>query len=520
MLNQIFSLFLLITLSSVGVTATSQTLSVEEYLQKAKRRTIGLSLDRKERSEIKRLRHESPDFLKGYMQNKIREYVSSPGHAETLTYHLSQRFLVPSPLINREQYSDELNRLKQRALQDESEVPVEELLNSQLITLRPFINYENPNISPLYNLFRSLVLHNKSWDELLLGHSYTFPPDWRHEKAFYSALDPSLADGVRVEVVDQPLQWPSIDPSLPFYQLTFAPNDPRIAGSLTTPEFFARYVNSSINKNRKRGAAINRIFMCNDLIPSIPVEDAHKRDSRALEIILNAQMNKRNSTTSGPSQAATQEQAHGNNPSCYGCHRIIDPAGKHFAASRLVPHPEAAPGALVYDDAYGNQVTIPTDSLRSYATAMTHTKSYVDCQVQSLWTWYIGSDVPLIKGSSRHTQVVEAFNRVNRKTNDFIAYLLSQPEFFRKPKISHELTFQKVAPILNRCTNCHSYEGPSLNQYPFSKDPNKNAEVLKSILFTLNLPASDKRSMPQERHLWSDEDIALVKRWIQEGAKP
>ena len=53
-------------------------------------------------------------------------------------------------------------------------------------------------------------------------------------------------------------------------KVSFAENDLRLAGALTTPLFFSRYATTGINKNRRRAAAIFRIFLCDKMTAAIP----------------------------------------------------------------------------------------------------------------------------------------------------------------------------------------------------------------------------------------------------------
>lgn len=518
-MNQPFSWIFIPLFLLVNITL-GQSLDPYEYLQKAKKRTQGLSLTQTERIEIETLLNQRPGYLNQYLSQKIFEYVSSPYHAEKLASHLSKKFLIPKPLIDEETFRKIIHQQRNNSyllqiLDSKKQTQNIDHTNNDQFTIT--MN-SSPSITPIYNLFRSLVLENKSWDELLIGHEYTVQPGNQLVLDFYSGINPQLSRGLRTSSPDEYEQnWVQINGSLPFMKLKFAPNDPRVAGALTTPEFFYRYINSTINKNRQRAAAINRIFMCNDLQPSIPLESDTIRVNKALDQMLLNEV--KNHSNKNINYASELEKTHGNNPNCHSCHRIIDPAGKHFGASRIIPHSDSFAGALVYDDENGKEITFKTSSLRDYAYKVTQTPNYANCQVKHLWEWYIGTDVPLYEGTTRHKEVLKAFNSGKRRTKDFIHFLLRQPEFYNQPAKELEITYKQVAPILKKCTSCHTYEGPNLNQYPFSTDPTENNDLLKNILFRLDLPAHNKKSMPQDRHEWNDEEIYKIKKWIEEGAK-
>jgi hypothetical protein len=140
------------------------------------------------------------------------------------------------------------------------------------------------------------------------------------------------------------------------YLHEFNSSDKRIAGALTTERFFARNINTALNKNRKRAAAVFRIFLCDEMEAAIAETDNN------FDFLLDLVFPKTGSITSSDAVAVlNNENDHGNRADCMSCHYKLDPMGKNFGGSGVSLAPIAFKGALSYETSKGEKVYIKTD---------------------------------------------------------------------------------------------------------------------------------------------------------------
>ena len=88
----------------------------------------------------------------------------------------------------------------------------------------------------------------------------------------------------------------------------------------------------------------------------------------------------------------------------------------------------------------------------------------------------------------------------------------------------------QVKPVLtDRCVECHNSENLSGNlnlqnrEHAFQK--RKEGPVIvphepdrSTLYLTLTLPAAEKKAMPATAHRLPQTDVAVIRRWIKEGA--
>lgn len=170
------------------------------------------------------------------------------------------------------------------------QINLEELYRLHSLTAPPHIKtFEN--ITSDYNrnnslsrLFRDLIAENLPWSSLLLSHKYTLYP--------LSGDSFNLSDfGFFGAVVKTPfsesglIENPDAEniETRELQEVSFPIEDPRIAGSLTTARFFNRYTNTALNKNRRRAAAVFRIFLCDSMEAAI---NPSINDDSALDRVL------------------------------------------------------------------------------------------------------------------------------------------------------------------------------------------------------------------------------------------
>lgn len=90
---------------------------------------------------------------------------------------------------------------------------------------------------------------------------------------------------------------------------------------------------------------------------------------------------------------------------------------------------------------------------------------------------------------------------------------------------------KQIGPLLeSRCVNCHHsgalFGELNLENHAHATKPRAAGPVLVSgkpdesrLYLVLTLPEGDRKAMPPTGHRISVEEVALLKRWISEGAK-
>jgi hypothetical protein len=432
--------------------------------------------------------------LEEFFLNKTSEYLRDQEHVQKMNIRLNQLFRLGLPRYIEADY----NRAEQNSLND---------------------------------LFKEIVSENQSWNNLLIGKNYKLSmssQDFSSQSdfAFLGAVIPfkdypQVSGGI-LNSSDEILQDETVESEEQTYDRTktysrsheFGSQDERIAGALTTERFFGRYVNTGVNKNRKRAAAVFRVFLCDDMEAAIT--DSSDRTDYILDFVF--------PKTSGMTQSDVAEinlaeSAHGQRADCMSCHYKLDPLGQNFGGSGISLAPMSFKGALTYKSTEGEDVSINTNGLGDLAEKIVKQKDYKLCQTEQFWTWFIGEDRYL--EPKVHEELVEAFDKVDGKVNDFISYLVNRDEFFDMKSLSpeSELAF-KVKKTLKNCNQCHDKEGlPRLSDWPIEDESGDMKYWVKEIQKSLGLTGSE-RTMPPASHVWqpSAEDIEEIKDWINIGA--
>lgn len=438
---------------------------------------------------------------KNYISIKIDEYQKSEMYSEKMTLRLTELFqLKASP------YSSTFIKAIAFPIMAESE------------------KYHKNNAA--MNLFAELTQKNLSWDTLLTGKSYSISAlggdpfagvNNITDYGFYGKLAnlPPVGPGDVVNVdEDQDAT------ALGDRRITFGDNDARIAGALTTGKFFARYATTGVNKNRRRAAAIFRIFLCDRMSAAIPqmagIDDAtyamlfpdkNSPDMKMSESEIKAILNKNDSI-------------HGSKSDCKSCHYKLDPVGKVFNNSGTILSLNPSPGALIFRNSQGVIVNKPVAGIGELAQKITEEQDYVSCQVQHFWNWYIGEDKELTM--SKRQELIEAFEQSGRKVNTFIKTMVLRPEFADREE-PNELkdTARKAKRFLVQCQGCHqnseNYKGIDLGQWPL-----KNSEYwVNKIAKVLDLDNNGKnRTMPPAEGgvTPTKAELAMIRKWIDLGA--
>ncbi len=355
-------------------------------------------------------------------------------------------------------------------------------------------------------LFQRIAQENLSWDTLLLSKGYEIPlKGTADDLAFFRSVAPELPTGDEAK-----------DPAI--FKKSFAHDDARLGGAVTTGRFFRRYNTTNLNRSRGRAAALFRIFLCDDM--RALVEPKPGEDAELLKKAFPPPKPLSDSRSPGVSVHAKifDEDVHGKDPACMSCHYKLDPMGRSFFPIGTILSDEPGPGRLVYKRSDGTLVDIPARGLGEIAYAITLQPEYERCQVSHFWRWFIrGDESP---SAARLESLVKKFNEVGRRQNDFIAFLVNEPEF-RALEGESSHPFLKVKPILDRCTQCHSGledKIPDFTVMPLGKD---HVHWLSRIVARLDLKHDGKtKTMPPKASAWqpSLDQLKMLKRWIVEQA--
>ena len=495
------------TLAFRGSAHADERLSDAGILRKASLHIRGFAPTADEYQQL--LANRSPVTRHQFLELKVNEYLQSKWAEKRMVFRLSERFRVRTPSLNSE------NPEIAKKLQPD------------------YPNYFTKNPDALTDLFARLVRDNLSWDELFDGKKYNLFPASDSPNpfvfgqigdfGFYRAvIQADLRDSLPFDVtgaIDSSILSRTVAPQGFVLPIQFASDDPRIAGALTTPRFLNRYATTAINKNRRRAAAVYDLAFCDTMIPSIAAggsDRKHEYLDKGFAQIFSVSEQDIAKLTGMPANAR-----HGTDSDCMACHMKLDPMGRTFQVSGLALNAAPSPGALVLVRAGKQLFNQKVAGLGELGHAITQQPEYADCQVNYFWNQFIGNDVALTR--TRKNELIATFNQVGRKTDDFIKTLVLSDDFATVPKTDGRVPFSLVKPLLKRCDSCHSDEGtiPSFSSLPigFSGTKKENIEWLQAINKRLNLPDSSKNKMPKDwKTNWSDEDLSVVKNWIQGGA--
>jgi hypothetical protein len=490
-------LLFIISLISIGLQASAAQLSDAAFLRKLSLSIKGVPPTSLEYQGLQS--QPNAAAKKTYLTQKTQSYIRSAEHRDRLVFQLSEKLQmtpsgVPGDFLDRHPEAKESYEFKNAVKND-----------------------------AMTDLFSRLTTLNLSWDSLLTEKSYTLYP--RNENdyaassdfAFFTFMNDKIPRDKLTGYAPDSLSRDEVTAPFP---LAFPVDDPRIAGILTTKRFNARYNTTGINKNRRRAAAVFRTFLCDAMIPAINSNSDRTHDFNDVAF---AQTYEVTEAQVKSGLAISANARHGSDAQCASCHYKLDPLGRAFQSMGAALMPDPSPGALVFKSAIsGKLVDLPLRGLGDLGTAITSQPEYSDCQVSWFWQQYIGADVRLT--TPRKAELTAAFDAVHRKTNDFIAYMVSQPEFRQRPlDTTQYVTFDRVQTLLKRCESCHSQEGgiADFSKLPFSVsgDPKEHKTWIADMEDRLGRPEGAKGRMPKDIDQWNPSDLDLIKSWLSQGAR-
>jgi hypothetical protein len=441
--------------------------------------------------------------VRAFIAARKAEYLASPQHVSKMSERLDALFKVSLPSQPMEDFPDV-------ELKGTSYLSGQDAQNDQL-RVRNSMNA----------LFRRMARENLSWDQLLLSKRYTQYPDPNYsglnDTNFYGELTGTPYQGIP----SGPYSYPSAGG--PGKELSFEAGDPRIAGALTTHRFVDRYKNSGINRNRRRAAAVFRIFLCDEMRPLVTPSP---EDTQAL---LDKVFPSKEAMAMAVHSAKAAQGKHGSDPACMACHFKLDPMGRAFESIGSALLADPSPGQLVYLDESGQKVALPPAAgIGEIAEQLTRQRRYASCQVGHFWRWFIGKDVPLT--STRRDQLVAKFDELGRRTNDFVSWLVDQPEFRVPPaKDNPAAVYFQARDTLTSCNQCHvSSAGkpnlpPDFTRFPIGGDAASHSKWVSRIARSMNLKgAGEMADMPPNGADWTQGQRKLavdqIRSWICAGS--
>ena len=439
-----------------------------------------------------------------FLKQKANDYIATPGYRDRMVFRLTELFQVnPSPI---------------------PEALVAKYANRA--DAPPGIDFGTKTYTrdAMTDLFARIATQNLSWDSLLTEKSYVAYPKNINvftsspgDIGFLNLVATSLPYDDRGGALSQNFdQRPELN--LKSYPISFASNDLRVAGALTTSRFMGRYTTTGVNKNRRRAAAVFKIFLCDPMIPAIASNSDRTHE------FLDATFASTYEVTENQIKAgavASAEARHGSDAQCLSCHYKLDPMGHTFQNIGIAINPDPSPGALAFKHTQtGVLENTHLDGIGDLGAAITKQPEYVDCQVKWFWKQFIGQDAPL--SATKKQELITKFEAVGRRTNDFVAALVTSDDFRKRPVALSVVTFSQVEPILKRCDACHEKE-PSIPT--FAKLPigytgkwDEHKTWINDINDRLSRPDGARGKMPRDPSVWSQEDVDLVKKWISQGA--
>jgi len=476
-------IFLAAILLSLASPASPTDLSNAGHLRKLSLHLRGVTPVPAEYAELQKLQKDTD--IAAFFQRKADEYLNSAQARDRMVFRLSEKFQVETPAIDMNAY-----------------------LSTDVSQRKYVTGIRQDSIS---DLFYRISSQNLSWDYLLTGKDYNLYP----KNAFFDFGDINDFDFFRTVKPDLPE-----NPSDFFLETTladpmgvhFAADDLTVSGVLTTPRFLSRYNTTNVNKNRRRAAAVFRIFMCDPMFPIIPPPPDKKTADlpNAFDDIHGGATVTEQQLTAA--MQVSSDARHGADPNCAACHVKLDPMGRTFQNIGVALNPEPARGALHFTKSDGTIFDQGLSGIGELGGQVAKQSEYLNCQIKWFWKEFIGVDVAL--STDRENQLVEQFNKLSRKTNDFIKFLVSQPEFTKEPAKIQIISFDRVRPLLQRCDSCHS---GGVDVPAFAGGVIDKTTLLK-MRHRVNLPDSDHHRMPRDWARWDPKDLDAVKQWIEQGA--
>lgn len=281
-------------------------------------------------------------------------------------------------------------------------------------------------------------------------------------------------------------------------EVRLTPGEERFRSILSNLDILNRYPDTPTNRNRSRANFIFRTFMCETLSPPV----------------------KKNP----PSHFANDDD-HGTNPDCIGCHYRLDPMARFFDHWRPAVNnstwfdsDQIALGKLVLPVAGQPPVSFPGDNETGLARILAAQPLVHSCISSKSWEFIYGVSVEIPEAFK--PVLINAFDQRN-SFRDAIRTSMLHP-YFWSTTTPPPITYASVAPILAACGSCHTPEknlgtifDPAI--YPYDQDPGKNVALLAKIYGAINhrdgfyaMPKAPRPKLPTE-------SLGKIRDWVLSG---
>ncbi len=306
------------------------------------------------------------------------------------------------------------------------------------------------NNSVLDQYLIDLIKKDKNWNELLTGNNYN------------------------INLLDR-----SSDVELDFYQDVLGSEAQRaLAGVITTPRFFERYLSTKSSKNRLLAGAIYKIFLCDDVFVEHKVIDEDRKN--LINVSLNHEADEMQS-----SLQLKQYKNRSESRSCINCHSKVDHLGKAFDESVTRPSSEKIKGSLRYVSAIdGSNIDVRFGSIAEMALAVTRQKEFLTCQVDHFWNWFVGSDAKNFKKA----ELARYFEHKNRRPKELIKkILIDQYDLYKKRPLEEQTPEAAFANTYYRSMQNFDFYETLRFQFKLSADFIAQCRLQKTDLSSLGL---------------------------------
>ncbi|MCK6599546.1 MAG: DUF1588 domain-containing protein, partial [Bdellovibrionaceae bacterium] len=381
-------------------------------------------------------------------------------------------------------------------------------------------------IPAFHLLIQESLKNNKPWAYLFEAKEYTlfygnpYAIQNTENSVFYSPLDKSVISSEVFDLSffnqDQPENY---TPFFKFKKISFAEGDVRIAGILTTPSFFNRFVTTGVNKNRKRAAALFKTLLCKNMVASIPVGQNGFDPNKQLALI-----GFEKATEEDIFNHTKMTQIHGQQNDCMKCHKQLDPTGALFNLTPQSLSIRPSPGMLSYVNEEGLWIQKKLSGIGMLAKALSTERDYLACQSKHFWTWLKGESSLLTP--SKENELVDTFLSVNQRPKDFIKAIILKKDFFEEELISSsQWSAINALKVLKKCQSCHNQDSSNVDLSDISEIRWYN------LIYDLDFPNRKKWTLKIKNQIqkgkmppveaqkdFTSQELKYLLDWINQGS--